>query len=103
MFTSCVSMVLFWAEERQGSCGQVDVWCPNTLSGSDTATTARRRYFPKVHEPRVPEVILRGPFHILEASDQNRPQPQWRIPDYAASGVASVVIAAFSVILRSEE
>ena len=39
------------------------------------------------------------PFHVLELPDKYRPQPQCRMPDYAASGVASIGITAFSVIL----
>ena len=44
-------------------------------------------------------MVLSGPFNKLKLSDQEWVQPQCRMPDYAASGVASVVITAFSVIL----
>jgi hypothetical protein len=36
---------------------------------------------------------------ILELTHQNRFQPQYRMPDYAESGIACVVITAFSVTL----
>jgi hypothetical protein len=62
-------------------------------------------YFPRVlvvpqrDEPRVPQMILWRPFRELELPNQLRLEPQCRMPDYAASDFASIVITAFSVIL----
>jgi hypothetical protein len=55
--------------------------------------------FPKPHKTRVPKVIVGGPFYKFKLPNEHRLQPQCRMPDYAASGVASVVITVFSVIL----
>jgi hypothetical protein len=44
-------------------------------------------------------MIVSGPFHKFELGNECGLNPQCRMPDCAASGVAGVVIAAFSVIL----
>jgi len=36
---------------------------------------------------------------VVELTHQNRFQPQYRMPDYAGSGIACVAVTAFSVIL----
>ena len=47
----------------------------------------------------MPEMVDVSPFDKLKLADKQRFQPQCRMPDYAASGIACVVITAFSVIL----
>jgi hypothetical protein len=51
------------------------------------------------HKLAVPKVAVRRPFDELELPDELRLEPQCRMPDYAASAVASVIISAFNVIL----
>jgi hypothetical protein len=53
---------------------------------------------PERDEAAVPQVSVLSPFDKFKLSDELRFQPQCRMPDYAALGVASVVITAFSVI-----
>jgi hypothetical protein len=55
--------------------------------------------FAQSHKSGVAQVTIRRPLNELELSHEHRFWPQCRMPDYAASGVASVVITAFSVIL----
>ena len=52
----------------------------------------------QAHKSGVSQVAVRGPFDKLELTHQRWLQPQCRMPVYAASAVASVVISAFSAV-----
>jgi hypothetical protein len=47
----------------------------------------------------VPQAVVAGPFEEFELADEHGLQPQCRMSDYAASGLARVVITASSVPL----
>ena len=73
------------------------VWASSLLAFA--SYIARLCVLTKGDEPRMAQVMIGCPFGEGELADQSGLQPQCRMPDYAASGVASIGITAFSVIL----
>jgi len=50
--------------------------------------------FPQAYKARMSEVIIWRPFHKFKLSDQQGFEPQCQMSDYAASGIARVVMSA---------
>jgi hypothetical protein len=72
-------------------------WCRKTL-GLFSVYISCRLVFSECDKTGVTQVVVRCPLSEFKLSDEHGFQPQCRMPDYAASGVASVVITAFSLI-----